>query len=198
MGIKGKDFVVLCADMTNARSILAYKHDENKIAQLDTCQLLACAGDNSSRVAFTEYIEKHLALMKLRSGRPLSNIGASNFIRTQLAEALRSRGGAYQVSSLFASVDDKGADLYYMDYLGTLMNVPFAAHGYGATFVTSQMDAQDIENMDVKQVIGLVHQCCDQLALRYLINLPKYCIKILTKDGVEELEPYRPTFSEPK
>ena len=91
-GIKGSNFIILCSDMTSVRSILAYNHDEDKIAQLDDHQLIACAGDNSSRVAFTEYVARNLSLVKMRSGRALSNVAAANFIRNQLAQAIRSRG----------------------------------------------------------------------------------------------------------
>jgi 20S proteasome subunit beta 4 len=42
-----------------------------------------------------------------------------------------------------AGYDDieKRADLYYMDYLATLLEVPYCAHGYGGYFTLSTMDA---------------------------------------------------------
>lgn len=182
--------------MTSVRSILAYNHDEDKIAQLDDHQLLACAGDNSSRVAFTEYVTRNLSLVKMRSGRALSNVAAANFIRNQLAQAIRSRGGAYQVNSLFASIDESGPSLYFLDYLGTLQEVPFAAHGYSATFVTSQLDAANTERLTEVEAVNLVKQCCDQLARRFLINLPLYNIKILRAGQPVEEVRYSPKFTQ--
>lgn len=194
-GIKGSNFIILCADMTNARSILAYNHDIDKIKKLDEKQFIACAGDDASRTSFTDYIEKNFNLMKLRNGVSLSNNASANFIRNQLAAAIRSRGGAYQVSSLYATIDNSGPALYYLDYLGTLQEIPFGAHGYGATFVTSQMDAANLKEMTVEQGVKLIKQCCDQLMRRYLINLPKYKIKIITADSFDQ-EIYCPNFKE--
>ena len=34
--------------------------------------------------------------------------------------------------------------LYWIDYLGTMAEVPFAAHGYGSYFVLSLLDRQVI------------------------------------------------------
>lgn len=192
-GLQGKDFVVMVADMTTARSILCYNHDEDKIVQLDSTQLLGLTGEHSARTQFSEYISKNLKLMKLRSGRSLSNHAASNFIRNEIAEALRTRG-AYQVNCLFASFDStEGPALYYLDYLGTMQKMQFGAHGYGATFATAQMDANFRDSMNAEQAVELMKQCCDQLARRYLINLPIFNIKVLTEKEVTQ-ELYEPKF----
>lgn len=195
LGIKGRDFVILMADTTAGRSILAYKHDEDKIAQLGSHQLLACTGENAARVEFSEYIEKNLSLMKLRSGRSLSNHAAANFIRSEIANALRSRG-AYQANCLFASFDEReGSGLYYLDYLGTLQKVNYTAHGYCAAFTLSLMDKVYLDNITEEQAIELAKQCADLLARRFRIFMPKFSMKIINQKGIYE-EIYRPTFRE--
>ncbi len=47
----------------------------------------------------------------------LTTHGAANFLRTELATALRS-SGAFQVNVLLGGVDQHGPALYYCDYLG--------------------------------------------------------------------------------
>mmetsp|Transcript_22663 Transcript_22663/g.27763 ORF Transcript_22663/g.27763 Transcript_22663/m.27763 type:complete len:127 (+) Transcript_22663:410-790(+) len=96
-GMACDDFAVVVSDMTAARSIMTFKHDEEKIMQIDNKKLLACGGDQSSRVQFAEYIQKNLALNRLRTGLELSNHATANFIRGEIARALRSRG-AYQTN----------------------------------------------------------------------------------------------------
>ena len=49
-GMACKDFAVVVSDMTAARSIMTFKHDEDKITQIDEKKLLACAGEQSNRV----------------------------------------------------------------------------------------------------------------------------------------------------
>ena len=35
---------------------------------------------------------------------------------------------------------ETGPELYYLDYLASLVKLPFAAHGYGSYFVLSLLD----------------------------------------------------------
>jgi 20S proteasome subunit beta 4 len=44
------------------------------------------------------------------------------------------------VNMLIAGVDDDGPSLYFMDYLSSLIKVPYAVHGYGGMFTLSIMD----------------------------------------------------------
>lgn len=44
IGLRGPDFVLLMCDRSAARSIIAYKHDEDKMLPLDDYKLLAQAG----------------------------------------------------------------------------------------------------------------------------------------------------------
>ena len=62
----------------------------------------------------------------------------SNFIRSELAEALRK--GPYQVNCILGGFDGDVPKLYWIDYLGTLVETDKAAHGYAEYFVYSTMD----------------------------------------------------------
>ena len=47
----------------------------------------------------------------------------------------------YQVNLLIAGWDkEAGPGLYFMDYLGSMVKVPFAAHGYSSYFALSTLD----------------------------------------------------------
>ncbi len=51
MGIKGKDFVMVCTSSTAVQQIITMKHDEDKILPLDTHSLLVRLKDRSARPA---------------------------------------------------------------------------------------------------------------------------------------------------
>jgi len=48
LGLIGADYVMIASDADVARSIVVYKHDEDKIIQLAKNKLLAAAGQVSS------------------------------------------------------------------------------------------------------------------------------------------------------
>jgi 20S proteasome alpha/beta subunit len=53
-----------------------------QITELDSTKLLAAAGENSDRVALTEYLKANLALHKYRSRLDLSTHAAASWIRS--------------------------------------------------------------------------------------------------------------------
>ena len=45
MGLKGKDFVMVCSDSSAVQQIITIKHDEDKILPVDTNTVLALSGE---------------------------------------------------------------------------------------------------------------------------------------------------------
>jgi 20S proteasome subunit beta 4 len=90
-----------------------------------------------SIVQFAEYIQANIQLYSMRNNMELSPAATANFVRGELARALRSRK-PYTVNLLlggYDSIADKPT-LYWIDYLASLAPVPYAAHGY-AQYATS-------------------------------------------------------------
>jgi 20S proteasome subunit beta 4 len=165
--LTGKDYVIIAADTTAARSIVKMKVDEDKIKTLSPHLLMAYSGESGSStfstdsksfdfsfflfdlsvlhagdtIQFAEYIERNIRLYHIRNLYPLRPQSAASWIRRSLAESLRSRS-PYTVNLLIGGFDtaDKSPHLYWVDYLGTMASVPFAAHGYGSYFALGLLD----------------------------------------------------------
>ena len=92
-------------------------------------------------VQFAEYVERNIRLYQIRNLYPLRPSAAASWIRKAIADSLRSRK-PYSVNLLLGGYDTATFEphLYWMDYLGTMTEVPFAAHGYGAYFALSLLD----------------------------------------------------------
>ncbi|KAK7197232.1 20S proteasome subunit [Novymonas esmeraldas] len=189
------DYVMVAAAGLNAFYYIKITDEEDKITQLDTHQMVACIGENGPRVNFTEYIKCNLVLNRMRQhGRHSSCESTANFMRNSLANAIRTREGAYQVNCLFAgydvpaSEDDDaatGPQLFYMDYLGTLQAVPYGCHGYGAPFVTALLDQLWRPDLTEQEGLELMQKCCDEVKRRIIISNAHFFVKAVTKNGVE-------------
>jgi 20S proteasome subunit beta 4 len=158
--LTGKDYVLIAADTTASRSIVKMKVDEDKIKTLSPHLLMAYSGESGSSIhptpnilvshsdscvgdtiQFAEYIERNIRLYHIRNLYPLRPQSAASWIRRSVAESLRSRS-PYTVNLLIGGYDtaDNLPQLYWVDYLGTMASVPFAAHGYGSYFALSLLD----------------------------------------------------------
>lgn len=89
MGIKGKDFIMLCGDTTAVQQIITIKHDEDKLRPVDSHKIMALAGEPGDRVQFSEFIIANARLYALRNGQRLSTSAVANYTRSELATALR-------------------------------------------------------------------------------------------------------------
>jgi 20S proteasome subunit beta 4 len=80
-----------------------------------------------------------------------------------------------------------GPQLFWIDHLATLTELPFAAHGYAAYFVLSLMDRHYRKGMNVEEGIALLKMCLQELKTRFIVNLPEFSVRIVKATGIEKL-----------
>ena len=147
---------------------------------------MAVAGETCDRDRFASYIQRNLAWNQYKNGYKLSLEEISQFVRSTLAEAMRS--GPYQVSVLLGGIDETGkSKLYWLDYLGTLQEVVKGAHGHASYFVSSTLSNAYKPNMTVEEGKQAIEACAKELRTRYLIDCPLFYAKIMTKGGKIEV-----------
>ncbi|KAF8809599.1 20S proteasome subunit [Phlegmacium glaucopus] len=187
--LTGKGYVIMAADTTAARSIVKMKVDEDKIKTLSSHLLMAYSGEPGDTVQFAEFVERNIRLYQIRNLYPLRPSAAASWIRRALAESLRSRK-PYSVNLLLGGYDIASHDphLYWIDYLGTMTEVPFAAHGYGAYFALSLLDRYHDPSATLEQGLAAVKRCIDEVSKRLVVSPGKYKVKIVDKDGTREVE----------
>jgi 20S proteasome subunit beta 4 len=98
-----------------------------------------------SAVQFAEYIQRNAQLYSMRNESDLSPSGLAHFVRGELATSLRSRK-PYNVNLLMGGVDPITGkpSLYWLDYLASLADVPYAAHGYAQYVLAKIMSLRQI------------------------------------------------------
>lgn len=192
IGITGKDFVLLVSDASVGRSIVVFKQDEDKMEQISNRVVMAMSGGAADRDQFGSLIKRNIILKELRNQRELSTAEIANFTRAELHESVRK--APVQVNILIGGVDeniDKTEaipSLYYMDYLASMVQVPFGVQGHASNFCLSLLDATWKKDLNEEEVIDLFKKCCTELNTRFLISFPAWKVRILTKDGVREIQ----------
>jgi|TARA_B110000285_G_C14900257_1_gene502888 20S proteasome subunit beta 4 len=184
-GICGKDWCIVVADTNVNRSIFALKSDEDKIMQMNKSKVCAASGEQTERYQFTNYIMRNLNLMEMQTGFEPGVEQTAQYMRSEMAEALRR--APYQVNVLLGGYDhvEEEAQMYYLDYLGCLQRVSKGAHGYAAYFVNSVLDQHFKKDMTLEQGMEAMRQCIVELRTRFIMNQPVYLAKIVTKDGIK-------------
>eukprot|EP00835_Amoeboradix_gromovi_P006252 NODE_702_length_5024_cov_0.139898.p2 type:complete len:193 gc:universal NODE_702_length_5024_cov_0.139898:4273-3695(-) len=181
IGLVGKDCVVLAVDTMAQRSILVLKDTHDRIAKLTDHTVLAYGGEPGDCNQFIDYIQRNVELYSIRN-EPLTTNACAFFIKQQLAEGLRSR--PYQVNCMVAGYN-KGGKLYWIDYLGSIQELEFAAQGHSQYFCMSTMDKYFKKDMNEQECIDVIKKCILGLKTRYTINLKKWQCQVITADGIK-------------
>ncbi|KAI9781424.1 MAG: Proteasome subunit beta type-4 [Geoglossum umbratile] len=143
----------------------------------------------ATTVQFAEYIQANAQLYSMRNEADLSPSAMANFVRRELASSLRSRK-PYMVNMLLGGVDpitDKPS-LHWLDYLAALAPVPYAAHGYAQYYCLSILDKHHQPDIDLERGLELLRLCTDELKRRLPIDFKGVLVKVITKDGIREID----------
>jgi len=183
MGIKGKDFVVVCSDTRAVHSIISIKQDEDKIVPIDSHKVFCLSGEAGDRVNFSDYIIANVKLYALRNSTSLTTKAVANFTRGELATALRK--SPYHCNLLVAGYDEStGPALYWLDYLATLSKINTGGTGYGSYFVLSMFDKLWRPDLTEEEAIELMLKGIEEVKRRLVVAPPHYAIKVVDKNGI--------------
>ncbi|KAF9692684.1 hypothetical protein EKO04_009576 [Ascochyta lentis] len=189
LGITGKDFTLIAASKAAMRGATILKATDDKTRELNKHTLMAFSGEAGDTVQFAEYIQANIQLYSMRNNMELSPAATANFVRGELARALRSRK-PYTVNLLlggYDSIADKPT-LYWIDYLASLAPVPYAAHGYAQYYCLSLLDKHHHPDIDYEQGMKILRMCTEELKRRLPIDFKGVLVKVITKDGVKDVE----------
>ncbi|QRV84470.1 amino-terminal nucleophile aminohydrolase [Ceratobasidium sp. AG-Ba] len=199
IALTGADYVLIASDTNMGRSIVRMKTNEEKMKILGPNLVMAYSGEPGDTVHFAEYIERNLRLYQMRFVHPLRPPSAAAWIRRSLADSLRSRN-PYAVNLLLAGIDlaetpahapdgPKGKpSLYWIDYLGTLGEVPFAAHGYASYFVLSLFDRYHNPKANFEEGLETLRRAIAEVQKRLIVGLEHWSVKVVTREGVKEVD----------
>ncbi|RAH82658.1 proteasome-domain-containing protein [Aspergillus japonicus CBS 114.51] len=189
LGITGKDFVILAASKAIMRGPTIIKAEDDKTRQLNKHNLMAFSGEAGDTVQFAEYIQANIQLYTMRNDTELGPNAVANFVRGELARSLRSRN-PYTVNLLLGGMDPitEKPHLYWIDYLASVASVPYAAHGYAQYYCLSTLDKHHHPDISLDEGLKLLEMCTDELKRRLPIDYKGVLVKVITKDGVREVE----------
>ncbi len=123
--------------------------------------------------------------LKLQKFENEDSINVASYVRSQLAESIRRN--PYQANVLIAGYDNDGPKLYWLDYLGSIVRVAKAAHGYGAYFLYGLMDNYYKKGFNYNDGVDVIKKCIKELKTRFLVNMCEFDVFKITKDGIEDV-----------
>jgi len=189
LALTGKDFVLMASSRAATRGATVLKATDDKTRALNTHSLMLYSGEAGDTVQFAEYILANVQLYSMRNETDLNPSATASFIRGELARSLRSRR-PYYVNLLLGGWDqiEEKPKLYWMDYLAAMAEVPYAAHGYAQYYCLSILDKHHNPSIDLEQGKKILRMCTQELKRRLPIDFKGVMVKVVTKDGIADVE----------
>ena len=78
--------------------------------------------------------------------------------------------------------------LYWLDYLATCVEVPYACHGYAQYYCLSLLDKHHHPGIGLEEGMKLLRMCADELRRRLPIDYKGLEVKVVRASGVERVE----------
>ncbi|ODV67547.1 proteasome-domain-containing protein [Hyphopichia burtonii NRRL Y-1933] len=192
LGIRVQDSTIIATSKAATRGISVLKTTDDKTRALNTHNLLAYTGEAGDTVQFAEYIQANIQLYTMRENDiELSPKATASFVRNELATSIRSRK-PFQVNVLLGGFDPKTntPSLNWIDYLGTQVELPYAAHGYAAFYCTSLLDRHYRPDMKLEEGLELLKLSLKELETRMPIDFKGVYVKVVDKDGIRDVAEY--------
>jgi 20S proteasome subunit beta 4 len=125
----------------------------------------------------------------MRNSISLSPTAIAHFVRGELASSLRSRK-PYNVNLLLGGVDPLTGvpSLYWLDYLASLAPLPYAAHGYAQYYCLAILDKHHHPDITYEEGLKILRMCTDELKRRLPIDFKGMLVKVVTKEGIREVD----------
>lgn len=186
IGIKTQSEVLLVASKNLARGISVLKSNDVKVMALNKNAAIAYSGEPGDAVNFAEFVRANIQLYGLRHGFDMSAHAAASFIRNELAASLRTRR-PYATNILIGGWDraKKVPKLWWIDYLGSIVEQDYCAHGYAQYYVLSTLDRFWKPNMTIEEAIELAQRCAVQLQGRMPIDFKGCNIFSVGENGLK-------------
>ena len=190
IGITGDGFVLVAASSKLFRSITVLRSDRNRTKALNSHNLMAISGSEGDCDAFGELIQANVQLYTMRNATDLGPHATASYVRGEIARGLRSRdSSAGYVNLLLAGYDTVHSrpKLYWMDYLGTMADVPYAAHGYTNYYVLSILDKYHRRDISLERAVEIMGLCTDEVRRRLPYDFGEFIVKVVDKDGIRDV-----------
>jgi len=189
LGLTGADFTIIAASKAAMRGATILKASDDKTRQLSPSTIMAFSGEAGDTVQFAEFIQANIALYTMRNETDLGPSAVASFVRGELAKSLRSKK-PYNVNLLLGGMDPitKKPTLYWLDYLASCAQLPYAAHGYAQYYCLSILDKHHHPDISFEQGMKILRMCTDELQRRLPIDFKGMTVKVVRKNGIEVLD----------
>ena len=183
VGMIAKDCVVLASDQRATMGFLIANKTAKKIFKITDRIGATIAGSVADAQAIMDLIKAEAKLFEIQRGRPIRVKALTRLLSNIMFQGR----GAYMLVCVVGGFDDEGAQVFYTDYVGSVIPDKFVSTGSGSPVALGVLEAEYKDDLPKKKAIELGVRAVAAAIERDAASGNSILVSVIDKDGYQEI-----------
>ena len=184
VGIVGKDCVVLASDQRATMGFLIANKTAKKIYKITNRIGATIAGSVADAQMIMDYLKAEAKLFEIQRGRPIRVKALTRYLSNIMFQGR----GLYMLGCVVGGFDDEGPQVYYTDYIGSVLPDKYVSTGSGSPVALGVLEAEYKEGITKKKAIELGVRAIAAAIERDAATGNSILVSVIDKDGYEAID----------
>jgi len=184
VGLIAKDCVVLASDQRATMGFLIANKTAQKIYKITDRIGATIAGSVADAQNIMDLLKAEAKLFEIQRNRPIRVKALTRLLSNIMFQA---RGG-YLLQCLVGGFDDEGPQVFYTDYIGSVLPDKFTSTGSGSPVALGVLEAEYKDDLPKKKAIELAIRAVAAAIERDAASGNSILVSVIDKNGYEEVD----------
>jgi len=183
VGMIAKDCVVLASDQRATMGFLIANKTAKKIFKITNQIGATIAGSVADAQAIMDLLAAEAKLFEIKRGRPIRVKALTRLLSNIMFQGR----GAYMLACVVGGFDDEGAQVYYTDFVGSVIPDKFVSTGSGSPVALGVLESEYKDDLTKKKAIELGVRAVAAAIERDAASGNSILVSVIDKDGYQEI-----------
>jgi proteasome beta subunit len=183
VGMIAKDCVVLASDQRATMGFLIANKTAKKIFKVTNRIGATIAGSVADAQNIMDLLAAEAKLFEIQRGRPIRVKALTRLLSNIMFQGR----GAYMLACVVGGFDDEGAQVYYTDFVGSVIPDKFVSTGSGSPVALGVLEAEYKDDLPKKKAIELGIRAVAAAIERDAASGNSILVSVIDKDGYQEV-----------
>jgi len=184
VGLIAKDCVVLASDQRATMGYLIANKTAKKIYKITDSIGATIAGSVADAQAIMDLLRAEAKLFEIQRGRPIRVKALTRLLSNIMFQGR----GLYMLGSLVGGFDDEGPQVFYTDYVGSVIPDKYVANGSGSPVALGVLENGYKDDLPKKKAIELAVHSIAAAIERDAATGNNILVSVIDKSGYQEID----------
>ncbi len=183
VGLIAKDCVVLSSDQRATMGFLIANKTAKKIFKITDRIGATIAGSVADAQSIMDLLSAEAKLFEIQRGRPIRVKALTRLLSNIMFQGR----GLYMLQCVVGGYDDEGAQVYFTDYVGSVIPDKFVSTGSGSPVALGVLEVGYKDDLTKKKAIELGVHAVAAAIERDAASGNSILVSVIDKDGYQEI-----------